>query len=238
MPGSTRLFVPAPLRPGAEIAPSPAQAHHLGAVLRLKPGARIAVFNGADGEWQARIAMLARGEGRLAVEEQRRPQEPEPDLWLAFALLKRDATDLVAEKATELGVSALFPVLTARTQASQVNLARLAAIAQGAAEQSERLSLPAIHPPRTLARLLAEWPPERRLVAAVERAGAPPIAAGTGGAPAGLLVGPEGGFTPAELDVLARHPFVTLAGLGPRILRAETAAIVGLALLSALASTA
>jgi 16S rRNA (uracil1498-N3)-methyltransferase len=153
------------------------------------------------------------------------------DLWLAFALLKRQATDLVVQKATELGVAAILPVITMHSVGERVNLARLAAIATEAAEQSERLSVPTIQPPQPLPALLAAWPGERRLVAAIERAEAPPPAVGAG--PTALLVGPEGGFAPVELDVLAAHPFVEPATLGPRILRAETAAIVGLALLQA-----
>jgi 16S rRNA (uracil1498-N3)-methyltransferase len=156
-----------------------------------------------------------------------RAQAAEPDLWLIFALLKRDATDLVVQKATELGVSALWPVLTARTGAQRVNLTRLHAIALEAAEQSERLTVPAIHEPRPLTVLLRSWPADRRLFVAAERSAAPPIVA-TAELTA-LLVGPEGGFSAAELDALRERPLVTLVNLGPRILRAETAAIAGLA---------
>jgi 16S rRNA (uracil1498-N3)-methyltransferase len=166
------------------------------------------------------------------VERQLRPQAAEPDLWLAFALLKRDATDLVVQKATELGAAAILPVLSARTNAARVNGERLAAIATEAAEQCERLSVPRIAPARPLAALLAEWPAERRLFAAVERSAAP-HAGPAGPAPAALLTGPEGGFTPAELDALASHPFVQPVSLGHFVLRAETAAIAGLALLLA-----
>jgi 16S rRNA (uracil1498-N3)-methyltransferase len=137
----------------------------------------------------------------------------------------------VVEKATELGASRLLPVFTERTNAARVNSDRLAAIATEAAEQCERLTIPEIAPPQPLATLLSAWPPGRRLVVAAERADAPPIRAQDG--PTALLIGPEGGFTPLELDLLSRHPFVDQASLGPRILRAETAAIVGLALLQA-----
>jgi 16S rRNA (uracil1498-N3)-methyltransferase len=174
---------------------------------------------------------MRRDRCELVLGARLRPQAAELDLWLAFAPLKRDATDLVAEKATELGVAALLPVLTARTVAARVNLDRLAAIATAAAEQCERLTVPRLAPPVALAALLADWPAERVLVAALERQGAPPVRRPAG--PAALLVGPEGGFTGAELDLLRRHPFVVSAGLGPRILRAETAAIAGLALLGA-----
>ncbi|MBV8616796.1 MAG: 16S rRNA (uracil(1498)-N(3))-methyltransferase [Acetobacteraceae bacterium] len=231
MPGSIRLFVDAPLTKGAEILASPGQAHHLGTVMRRAVGAPVRLFNGRDGEWLARTTALTREGARLAVQHQLRPQSPEPDIWLAFALLKRDATDLLTQKATELGVAALRPVTTERTIAARVNTARLKAIAIEAAEQSERLTVPEIHGPCPLAGLLASWPVGRTLYAAVERGPAPPLAPAR--APAGLLVGPEGGFTDRELDALAQHTSVSLASLGPRILRAETAAIAGLALLQA-----
>jgi 16S rRNA (uracil1498-N3)-methyltransferase len=231
MSGSIRLFVDAPLAAGSEVTTSAAQAHYLGHVMRRGPGDPVHLFNGREGEWLARIAALARDRAHLTVESLLRPQTPEPDLWLAFALLKRDATDLVVEKATELGASALFPMVTERTVAARVNEARLRAIATEAAEQSERLSVPVIHPPQRLPALLASWPPARRLVAGIERrAGALPRPAS---GPAGLLVGPEGGFTEAELDALGRLDFVEPVSLGPRILRAETAAIAGLVLLQA-----
>ncbi|CAH2600241.1 Ribosomal RNA small subunit methyltransferase E [Rhodovastum atsumiense] len=228
---SPRLFVPASLAAGAAIAVTPAQAHHLGTVLRRAVGDPVRLFNGSDGEWAGRIAMVRRDRCEVVLETQLRPQAPEPDLWLAFAPLKRDAIDLVAEKATELGAAALLPVLTERTVASRVNTERLAAIATEAAAQCERLSVPRIEAPVRLPALLASWPGTRALVVAVERSTAPRIHGCPG--PAALLVGPEGGFTGAELDLLARHAFVQPVSLGPRILRAETAAIVGLALLQA-----
>jgi len=231
MPGSIRLFVDAPLAGAAEVVASPGQAHHLGTVMRRSAGAPVRLFNGRDGEWLAQIVALTREGARLAVQHQLRAQAPEPDLWLAFALLKRDATDLLTQKATELGVAALRPVITERTIAARVNTARLKAIAVEAAEQSERLIVPEIQAPLPLAGLLASWPAGRTLYAAVERGPAPPLAPTS--APAGLLVGPEGGFTDRELDALARHTSVSVASLGPRILRAETAAIAGLALLQA-----
>jgi len=231
MAPSIRLFVGSPLHAGARTEATGPQAHYLRTVMRREPGDGITLFNGADGEWLAHIAMLRRDSAALLVDRLLRPQAPEPDLWLLFAPLKRDATDLLVQKATELGVAALMPVLTERANAARLNLDRLAAIATEAAEQSERLTVPRIEQPRRLAEVLANWPDERVLVVAVERAGAPGVPAMR--APAALLVGPEGGFAPAELDALRRHPFVQPATLGPRILRAETAAIVGLALLQA-----
>ncbi len=229
---SIRLFVEADLLPQAELTASEAQAHHLGVVMRRRAGDCVAVFNGRDGEYQARITVLQRGLARLAVEGRLRAQEVEADLWLAFALLKRQATDLVVQKATELGVSALLPVITERTGAGRVNLQRLRSIAVEAAEQCERLTVPLLHEPQSLASFLRTWPSSRRLFAAVER-GLHVNARSAGGAPAALLVGPEGGFAPAELDALGSHALVQPVSLGPRILRADTAAIVGLALLQA-----
>lgn len=231
MAGSIRLFVDTPLHEGAETALAPAQAHYLANVMRRGPGEALALFNGRDGEWQARLTAIRRGEARAIVQIRLRAPAEEPDLWLAFAALKRTATDFLVQKATELGVSALLPLATARTGAERVNLERLRAIAIEAAEQSERLTVPVVSPPRALPALLESWPPDRPLVAAIERRAAPPVPPQHG--PAGLLIGPEGGFTQAELDALGRCPFVVPASLGPRILRAETAAIVGLALLQA-----
>jgi 16S rRNA (uracil1498-N3)-methyltransferase len=226
-----RLHITADLAEGAEIATTPGQAHYLGAVMRRAVGDPVLLFNGRDGEWEGRIAALRKDKGAFTVLRQTRAQAPEPDLWLVFAPLKRDATDMVAQKATELGASALLPVFTERTNAGRVNTERLAAIATEAAEQCERLSVPAIHAPRHLSEALADWPAGRRLVVAAERRDSPPVRPFDG--PCALLIGPEGGFTPLELDLLARHAFVHPASLGPRILRADTAAIVGLALLQA-----
>jgi 16S rRNA (uracil1498-N3)-methyltransferase len=229
MTGSIRLHVTAPLSEGDLVAASAAQTHYLGHVLRRHAGSTVLLFNGRDGEFTSRIEAIARDRASLRVEQQTRPQAPEPDLWLVFALLKRDATDLVVQKATELGASALLPVVTERSNTHRANADRLAAIAVEAAEQSERLTVPGLHAVRPLVDVLADWPLGRRLLVAVERSTAPPVTPTH--EPAALLVGPEGGFTPAELDALRRHPFVTPVTLGSRILRAETACIAGLALL-------
>jgi 16S rRNA (uracil1498-N3)-methyltransferase len=229
MTGSIRLFVAAPLAEGVAVTTSAAQAHYLGTVMRRRPGDAVTLFNGRDGEFHARLAAIRRETADLRVEQRIRPQAPDLDLWLLFALLKRDATDLVVQKATELGVAALHPVLTERSNSHRANLERLKSIAIEAAEQSERLTVPDVHAPRPLATLLSGWPAGRRLFAAIERSAAAPVAPADG--PAALLVGPEGGFAPAELDALRAHPFVTPVSLGRRILRADTACIVGLALL-------
>ncbi len=224
-----RLHVQAALCADALVEADEGQAHYLGSVLRRSAGDVVHLFNGQDGEWAARIARLARGRASLQVERQLRAQADDADLWLVFALLKRDMTDLVVQKATELGVAALQPVLTERTNASRVNLDRLQAIAVEAAEQSERLTVPVVHPVRPLAEALRSWDAGRALFVAVERAAGAPLIAAAG--PAGLLVGPEGGFGPRDRAVLEACGFVRPVSLGSRILRAETAAIVGLALL-------
>ncbi len=229
MDASIRLYVPAALAADACIEVSEAQAHYLGTVMRRRPGDAVRVFNGRDGEFAARITSIRRGRASLGIDRQVRPQTPEPDVWLVFALLKRDATDLVLQKATELGVAELHPVITEHTNTHRANMQRLLSIAVEAAEQCERLTVPRLHEPRVLADLLAAWPSDRRLFAAVERISAQSIPPVSG--PRALLVGPEGGFTTAELDALRAHPFVTPVTLGPHILRAETACIAGLALL-------
>lgn len=229
MPGSIRLYVPLPLIAGETVAASDAQAHYLATVMRRAVGDPLVLFNGRDGEFAARIERLRRDHAILRAEQRLRQQAPDPDLWLAFALLKRDATDLVIQKATELGVAELHPVITERGNTHRMNAGRLTAIAIEAAEQCERLSVPTLHAPRLLTALLADWPRDRPMFAAIERIDAP-LPTPTPGAKA-LLVGPEGGFTPAELEALRAHPFVTPVSLGPRILRADTACIAGLAML-------
>ena len=231
MLGSIRLYVDESLAAGATIEATAAQAHYLGTVMRRGRGDAVRLFNGRDGEFAAQIEAIRRDRAILLVGHNLRAQGSEPDPWLVFALLKRDATDLVVQKATELGVATLVPVITERTNAHRVNEARLAAIAVEASEQCERLTVPSLHAPRPLAKLLGDWEPGRQLFAAAERSVAPAIVPAHG--PAALLVGPEGGFAPAELEAMQAHPFVTIVSLGPRILRAETACIAGLALLQA-----
>jgi 16S rRNA (uracil1498-N3)-methyltransferase len=227
-----RLFVGADLDAGLSLSLTASQAHYLGTVLRRAVGEAVLLFNGRHGEWRARLTELRRDRAMVSIVAPVRAQGPDTDFWLAFALLKRDATDLVVQKATELGVAALLPLLTVRTNAHRVNDSRLIAIATEAAEQSERLTVPGIQSPQTLGALLNSWPSDRPLFAAVERAHeVEPLRPARG--KAGLLVGPEGGFAPGELDVLRNHPLVTLVQLGPRILRAETACLAGLALMQA-----
>lgn len=226
---SIRLFVDFPLSEGAEIAATPAQAHYLGNVMRRAAGEPLRLFNGRDGEWHGEIISIRRDRAIFRLIAKLRPQAPEKDLWLLFAPVKRDATDLIVQKATELGVSAVLPVLTERTQSDRVNLDRLRAIAMAAAEQCERLTLPAIHAPERLTDCLSRWQ-GRKLFVAMERSAAPLPSFEINAA---LLVGPEGGFSAAELAWLGHLPFVIPASLGPLVLRAETAAIAGLVLLGA-----
>ena len=226
-----RLYVRDDLSEGATVPGTPAQAHYLGNVMRLNAGAPVRLFNARDGEFAATIAALRKERLSFLVGQQTRRHADEAGAWLVFSPLKRDATDLVVQKATELGAGAVLPVLCARTNAARINTERLTAIAIEAAEQCERLTIPTLHPPRRLAELLADWPGERILSVAMEREAGLPVA---GHAESGaLLVGPEGGFTPGELDVMRATPFIQPVSLGPRILRAETAAVVGLALLQA-----
>ncbi len=224
-----RIFHEAPLAEGAEVALTPAQAHHLGTVLRRAAGAELRAFNAQDGEFAATLTALRKERGAMRLGPRLRAPAPEPPLRLLLACLKREAMDWAVEKATELGATAIMPVLTRRCVATHANTERLAAIARAAAEQCERLSVPVVEEARPLHAVLDAWQGGALLVAA-ERAGARPLHALL---PAGaLLVGPEGGFERHELDDLARRPFVTLASLGPRILRAETAAVAGLGALS------
>ncbi len=164
-----RLFVAETLHDGADIAATAEQAHYLRTVLRCAAGDAVRLFNGSDGEWLARIGFQRRDAVSLRIETRLRPQQPEAGPWLVFALLKRDATDLIVRQAVELGASRLLPVMTERTNASRVNGERLRAITIEAAEQSERLTIPDIDPPHRLDAVLATWPAERQLFVAFER---------------------------------------------------------------------
>jgi 16S rRNA (uracil1498-N3)-methyltransferase len=233
-----RLYVDAALAPEAAVELAAGQAHHLRSVLRLAPGAAVAAFNAADGEWLCRIAEIGRNRARLRVEHRLRSVAPEPDLWLLLAPIKRARLDWLIEKATELGASALMPVWTKRTQVERVNLGRLRMHAIAAAEQCERLSVPELRSPEALEHVLATWSAGRRLVVCDEGGLGEPIAEALSRlsrGPAAILVGPEGGFAETELDHLGKLPFVTRIGLGPRVLRAETAAIAALAVFQAIA---
>ncbi|MHA1567952.1 MAG: 16S rRNA (uracil(1498)-N(3))-methyltransferase [Alphaproteobacteria bacterium] len=241
-----RLYVEASLAAGAEIALTPEQAHYVRNVMRRGPGDEALLFNGGDGEWRARIDTLGKRGAVLSAIERTREQRDEADLWLVFAPIKRARLAFIAEKATELGVSAIVPVLTRHTVVNKVNLARLRANAVEAAEQSGRLSVPDIHRTVTFAELLAGWPAERRIMLCDESGGGKPVAAALAAAakrgappaaPWAVMIGPEGGYARDELDALGKLPFVTRVGLGQRLLRADTAAIAALACWQAVAGT-
>jgi 16S rRNA (uracil1498-N3)-methyltransferase len=231
-----RLFTTADLASGGDITLDAARAHYLRNVLRLGPGDEVALFNGRDGEFRATISRLGKSEAALMAGERLRAQAPEPDVWLLFAPIKRQAIDLLAEKATELGVARLMPVITRHTDVTRVATERLAAIAIEAAEQCGRLTVPAVDAPQKLDQIIAGWKDARRLYVCAEQGAAEPIAqiaAAAAKAPFALLVGPEGGFAASELDHLRNLAFVSALDLGPRILRAETAALAALAILQA-----
>lgn len=236
-----RLFVPDDLRDGAEIVLGRDQSHYLVNVMRARPGAEIGLFNGRDGEWRTRLEAADKRAAVLQLIDLQRPQTPEPDLWLAFAPIKKAAIDFLVTKATEIGVSRLVPVVTDRTQSERVNTRRLTANAVEAAEQCERLTVPSVAEPVSFDSLLSDWADERRLLVGDETGNGRPVAevaaefAGTGLASGAVLVGPEGGFSARELDALRKLTFVTAIGLGPRILRADTAALAALVVLQAIA---
>lgn len=232
-----RLHVPVELKPGLAFPVAEQAAHYLRNVMRREAGDTVILFNGRDGEFHAEISHVSKRAVELTVGAQRRPQIGVPDLWLCFAPLKKDAVDFLVEKATELGVAAFQPVFTRHTASTRLNLERLAANAVEAAEQTERLTLPDIRPPLSLTDLLQGWDPQRRLILCAEAGPAAPIAEALNALKGtvsnsnawAILCGPEGGFARSELDLLSNLPFVTPVGLGPRILRADTAALTALA---------
>jgi 16S rRNA (uracil1498-N3)-methyltransferase len=229
-----RLFVRQPLGDGAGIDLDAGQANYLGNVMRLKEGAELLLFDGSSGEWLARVAEA--GKKRMTVVVKRQTREPEaiPDVWLAFAPVKRPQTDWLIEKATELGVARLMPVMTQRTVAERVKLERLEAIAIEAAEQCGRTRLPEISEPVQLKQLLGARDSSRRLYFADEGGGVPAAEAFQPG-PTLILTGPEGGFTEEERASIRAAANAVAISLGPRILRAETAALASLAAYMALA---
>jgi 16S rRNA (uracil1498-N3)-methyltransferase len=230
--GGVRLYVEAALMRGERVAPGAGQTHYLLHVMRAKRGDALRLFNGRGGEWRARIEEIGKRGCLLACETQTAPQTEVPDLWLVFAPIKKTPADYVVQKATELGVGVLQPVLTRRTIVRRVNLERMRANAIEAAEQSGRLGVPEVRPPVELAALLSSWPTERRILFCDEAGGAPPIAEALRGAAKGpwaVLTGPEGGFDPDERSSLRALPGVAPVTLGRRILRADTAALAALA---------
>jgi 16S rRNA (uracil1498-N3)-methyltransferase len=258
-----RLHVPDDLGAGRAIAPSPDQARYLLSVMRLAVGDALMLFNGRDGEWRAAVEAVAKRGCVLRVETRTRPQSFAPDLDLVVALVKRGRLETIVEKATELGVRRIRLLITRRTNADHTNLARLLAIATEAAEQTGRLDVPEVIAPRKLDTVLDEWPPDQRLMFCDEAGddpeaewggdagkAAPALVAlknaaenaaqhevqqnGAESPPWAVLIGPEGGFAPEERARLRALPYVVPVSLGPRILRADTAAIAALALCQAM----
>lgn len=227
-----RLYVSEALAQDVPVGLPAAQAHYLRNVMRLGRGDEVLVFNGRDGEWLARLDAVAKTAAMIIPVRQTLPQWTGPDLWLCFAPVKRTRIDMIAEKATELGATRLQPVMTRFTDVGRVNVDRLRATAIEAAEQCGRLDVPEIAEPFTLSRLIGTWPPDRAVIVCAERGDAgtmADVARRVGPAPAAVLVGPEGGFAAEELDALAELDFAHMVGLGPRILRAETAVVAALA---------
>lgn len=231
-----RLFLDGDLTTGAHIPLEPDQSNYLRNVLRLGTGDDVLVFNGRDGEWRAEIAEVGKKKTVLALRDRMRGQTPAGDLWYLFAPLKHARLDYMVQKAVEMGASRLLPVMTHRTQAGRVNLDRMRANAIEAAEQCGILSIPEIDEPQKLQQILSNWNEERRLIFCDEGADTDnPLDAlkMLPKGPLAVLIGPEGGFDESERDLLRRHPGVTAISLGPRILRADTAAVAALALVQA-----
>ena len=224
-----RLYVEDELSQGAALTLGGAAANYLGNVLRLSAGAQVKLFDDRSGEWLAEIVEAGKKRVTLAVLDRLRPREDVPDLWLLFAPVKRGRIDWLVEKATELGVARLVPVLTARTVVERLNLERLRAHSIEAAEQCERTALPELSGPRKLEGALRDWPEERTLYFADE-GGGDPLASEAEAGPAAILIGPEGGFTDDERDRIRDLPQARAVSLGPRILRADTAALAAISL--------
>ena len=232
-----RLFVAADLAQGGSVELDAGQANYLGAVLRLRDGDRVLAFNGRDGEFAGALKPQGRKRAALDALAMTRPQAGGPDIDYLFAPLKHARLDYVAQKAVEMGARRLRPVMTRRTQAARLNLERLRANVIEAAEQCGVIAVPEVHEPQRLERALAEWPAGRLMVFCDEDApSGDPLAALAGaraGEGLGVLIGPEGGFEPAEREAILHLPFTLRLSLGPRILRADTAGVAALALVQA-----
>lgn len=231
-----RLYVGAALTAGASVACTDAQANYLLNVMRLGAGDEVLLFNGRDGEWRARLTAVSKRSCSLECVEQTHAQQSGPDLHYLFAPLKRARLDYMVQKATEMGVAMLRPVLTRHTNAARVNVARMRANAIEAAEQCRVLWVPEVEEPSRLDAVLRDWDPARRLVFCDEGAEiANPLAvlSKLDRGPLGVLIGPEGGFDPEERALLLKQPFTVRISLGPRVMRADTAAVAALALVNA-----
>jgi 16S rRNA (uracil1498-N3)-methyltransferase len=249
MSATPRLYVAPDLSEGGDLVLDGDQAHYLTRVLRLGVGDPVRVFNGRQGEFEGALTGSTKSTATLKLETRLRDQSTVPDLWLLFAPLKKARTDFLVEKAVELGAAEIRPVMTERTDADTVRVDRLQRLAIEAAEQTERLDVPAVREAMKLQTILQQWPEGRRLIFADEAGddqGRPwggeagkalpmvDVLRGLPDGPAAILIGPEGGFSPAERKRLREQPFVHPVGLGPRILRAETAATAALTLWQAI----
>ncbi len=229
MPSKVRLFLDHPLAEGQGIPLDADQVHYLFGVMRLGPGARLSVFNGRDGEWDAEVTDAGKRTGRLVAMAQTRPMELPPDLWLLFAPIKKARTDFIVEKAAEMGCRRILPVQTDFTNSERVRADRLRAHAVEAAEQCGNVFVPEVSELARLSEVLAGWDPARTLWFCDETlAGGAGAAPGRTGSPGAVLIGPEGGFSEPERARLRALPFARSIRLGPRILRADTAAVAAL----------
>jgi 16S rRNA (uracil1498-N3)-methyltransferase len=236
--GKTRLYVAGDLGEGVAVTLDEGQAHYLLHVLRAETGNLVSLFNGRDGEWLAEITAAAKRGVTATCRWHTQAQRGTPDIWLAFAPVKKTPSDYLVQKAAELGVSVLQPVFTRRTIVGRINEERMAANAVEAAEQSGRLTVPEVRSGISFDKLLASWPQDRRLLFCDEGGDAKSMtqaARESRGGPSAILTGPEGGFDPQERAALRALPFVVPVTLGPRILRADTAALAALAIWQAVA---
>ena len=224
-----RLYVEERLSEGRELTLEGPQAHYLAGVLRLGAGSQVKLFDNVSGEWRGEVTEAGKRRVSLRITQHLREREAVPDLWLLFAPIKRGRIDWLVEKATELGVARLVPVLTQRTIVDRVNVERLRAHAIEAAEQCERTALPELEDMQKLDHLLREWPGDRRLLFADEMGGTP-LTQAAENRPTAILMGPEGGFTDEERNALLSLPQARAVSLGPRILRADTAALAAVSL--------
>ena len=224
-----RLYVDHPLGEGQTVPLDRDQAHYLFGVMRRGEGDAVLLFNGRDGEWRATVREASKRSGLLRVDEQTHAQQMPPDLWLLFAPIKKARTDFIVEKATEMGAARILPVQTAFTNSERIRQDRLQAHAVEAAEQCGGTYVPEVTSLQKLDRLLSDWPEDRHLMFCDEAlVGAAQTLGAAGGDKWAILIGPEGGFSDAERTRLNALPFAHPVSLGPRILRADTAAVAAL----------
>lgn len=233
-----RLFVNIKLKEGEEVCLSEAQSHYLSNVMRVRQGDEISCFNGCDGEFAAEILVVHKKQTQIGIRNKIKQFKNSPDVWLVFAPLKKDCTDFLVQKSTELGVSGLLPIITQNTNTDKVKTERLQAQALEASEQCERLDVPQVFSPQDFKQVIENWDSSRRLLFMDERGAGMSVAEALSKCDAqkvAILVGPEGGFSDSEFNMLYKLPFVCGVSLGPRILRAETAAVAALSVWQAIA---